>query len=119
MAVPNSKVVAEQLERNDVKQALETVNGLGDANGLRVGGDSFISFVTEDNRLGLAGGDLSECRLHLGVQRILGHDNDDGHILVNEGQRTVFQFTGKDTCDASILGLPTRREMTYPRSACS
>jgi hypothetical protein len=54
----------------------------------------------------LAGSNLREGILHLGVERVLGHDEDDGQVFVNEGKGTVLEFTGQDLrISSSSLGL--------------
>jgi hypothetical protein len=40
---------------------------------------------------------LSECEFYLLEVRVLRHDNNDGHILVDEGERTMLEFTGENT----------------------
>ena len=58
-------MVAEELQRNDVQQALETVDGLWDADRLGGGGDRVVVVVADDDRLSLAGGYLGKGGLHL------------------------------------------------------
>jgi len=96
-SIPDSQVVAEELERNDVQQTLQAVDSLGDTNGAGRRRDGFITLVAEHNRLGLARGDLSKGVLNLGVQRVLGHDDNDRHVLVNESERAVLEFTRENT----------------------
>jgi hypothetical protein len=96
-AVPDSQVVAEELKGNDVKEALKRINGLGDAKSSGISGDTLVAFVTQNNGARLASGDLSKGGLNLGVQRILSHDDNDGHVLVDEGEGAMLEFTGKDT----------------------
>lgn len=96
-SVLDRQVVAEQLQRDDVQQALQAVDGLRHADGFDVGRDSVVILVADDDGLRLARGDLRECGLHLGEIRVTGHDDDDGHVLVDEGKGTVLQFAGQDT----------------------
>lgn len=96
-AVLHSQVVAQELEGNNVQQALETVDGSGNADGLDALGDTLITLIAENDGLGLAGGDLGKGGLDLGVERVLGHDDDDGHVLINEGKGTMLQLSSKDT----------------------
>lgn len=93
----DSQVVAENLERNDVQQALKAVDGLGNTNCLDVGGDGIVTLVAKDDGLGLAGSDLSERRLDLGVERVLGHDDDNWHVLVDQSKGTVLELASQNT----------------------
>ena len=95
-AILDSQVVTEELQRNDVQEPLKNIDSLWYTDGLNTLLDAIITFVTNDNGLGFASGDLGEGRLNLGIQRILRHDNDHGHVFVDQGQRTVLQFTSKD-----------------------
>ncbi len=65
-------------------------------------------------RLALAGSDLGQGALHLGVERVAGHDEDDAarmasvrcrlrfttndsrKVLVDECQRAVLELSGED-----------------------
>lgn len=96
-SVPNSKVVAEQLHRDDVQYALQAVDGLGHPDGLATGRDAIVTLVAHDDRLSFAGSDLGERGLHLGVQRVSGHDDDHGHVLVDQREGSVLEFTGENT----------------------
>lgn len=77
-------MVTQQLQRNDVEQALQTVDGLGHTDCFTTLRDTLILLSADDDRLRLTGCDLCERGLDLGVQRVLGHDDNDGHVLVNE-----------------------------------
>ena len=90
-------MVAEQLERNDVQQALKAVNSPRQADGLRALRDAFVSLITDDDGLGFASRDLRKRGLHLGIEGILGHDDDDGHILVHQCKWSVLELTRKNT----------------------
>ena len=67
-AVLDGKVVREQLERDDVQEALEAVDGAGHADRLAPLRDVLVVLVADDDRLRLAGRDLRVRALHLGVQ---------------------------------------------------
>jgi len=95
-------VIAEELERDDIEETLKAVDSLGTTDRSGVGGDGIIAFVTENDRSSLASSDLSKCGLDLGIQGILGHDDDNGHVLVDEGQGAVFEFSGKDTLGVHV-----------------
>lgn len=113
-------MVAQQLQGNDVQQSLQAVNRLRHSDRLRVGGDVLVILVAENDGLGLARGDLRESVLDLGVERVLGHDDEHGHVLVNQGKRAVLEFTGKDSWRAGETGTEQKRlEKTNPLNACS
>lgn len=78
-----SQVVRQELERDDGQETLETVNGLGNTDGLGLGVDGIITLVADDDGLTLAGSDLLQSRADLGVQRVAGHNQNDGHVLIN------------------------------------
>lgn len=44
----------------------------------------------------LASRDLLQSILAFGKARVLHDDHDDGHLLVNQCQRPMLQFTGQD-----------------------
>jgi hypothetical protein len=96
-SILDGQVVTEQLQRNHVQQSLQAVYSFGYADRLNGFGDTFIILVAKDDRLRFAGGDLSKGGLNFGVKRVLGHDDDDRHVLVNQSQRAMFQFTSEDT----------------------
>jgi len=76
---------------------LQAINRFGDANRLAIGWNSCISLIAQDDRLRFSGSDLSKSGLHFRVQRILSHDNYDGHILINQGERAMLEFASEDT----------------------
>jgi len=98
----DSQMVAKELERNDVKETLKSIHGLGNADSGRVRGDALITVITKNDRPSLTSSDLSECRLNLGVQGILCHDDNDRHVLINERKRTMFEFASKNTLRVHI-----------------
>lgn len=98
-------MVGKKLEGNDGQETLETVDSAWDTDGLHAGLDVLVIVVANDNGLALSRCDLHERGLNLGVERVLGHDENDGHGLVNEGKGTVLEFTGKDTLRVHIADL--------------
>lgn len=96
-ACGDGEVVREELERDDSQETLKAVDGAGDTDGLHTRLDVLVVVVANDNGLTFSRCDLHERGLNLGVQRVLGHDQNDGHRLVNESERTVLELTGKDT----------------------
>jgi hypothetical protein len=97
--VLDRQVVTQELHGDDVQQSLQTIDSLGDPDGLHAGRNAVIVLIADDDGLRFPCGDLGEGGLHLGVKRIPGHDNDDGHVFVDESERTVFQFSSEDTCE--------------------
>lgn len=95
--VLNSQVITQQLQRDDIQNTLQAIYSLRHADSLDVLGDSFVVFVAHDDGLGFPRGDLGEGRLYLGVQRVLRHDDNHGHVLVDQGEGAVLQFTSEDT----------------------
>jgi len=90
-------MVTEQLQGYDIEQALEAVDSLRHADRLDILGDSLVTFVAYHDGLCLAGGNLGEGGLDLGVKRVTCHDDDYGHVLVDKGERTVLQLPSEDT----------------------
>ena len=90
-------MIAEQLQGNDIEQTLETVDGLRHADSLDILGNALVTFVAYDNGLRLAGSDLGESRLDLGVERVTCHDDDHGHVLVDKRERTVLELSSENT----------------------
>lgn len=101
-AVLHSEVVAEQLKRDDVEQSLETINRLGHTNRLAALRDIQVVLVANDDRLSLASRNLRVRGLDLGVKRVLGHDDDNRHILVDESERTVLELSGEDALGVHV-----------------
>lgn len=90
-------MVTQQLERDDVEDTLQAVDGTGDGDRLVLLLLDRVVLAADDDRLSLAGGDLGEGRLDLGVERVTRHDDDNRHVLVDQGERAVLKFTGEDT----------------------
>ena len=59
-SILHCQVIAEELQGDDVKQALHAVDGLGNANGLRTHWDTFIAVIAQDDGLAIASGNLGE-----------------------------------------------------------
>ena len=95
-AVLDGKVVAEKLKRDDIEQPLQTINRFGDSDRLAARWDTVVVLVADNNRLGFTSGDLRKGGLDLGVQGVLGHDDDHRHILIDQGKRTMFEFSSKN-----------------------
>ena len=96
-SILHRQVVAQNLKRDDVQQPLQGINGLGNADRLGTRRDALIALIAQNNGLGLPRGDLRKRRLDLGIQRVLGHDDDDGHILVNQRKRAMLKLASEDT----------------------
>jgi hypothetical protein len=92
-------VVAKQLQRDDIQNALEAVHSARDDDLAPAGLlERRVVVAADDDRLPLARGDLRQGGLDLGIERIASHDDDHRHILVDERERAVFEFSGEDTC---------------------
>jgi hypothetical protein len=76
-AVHDGKVVGQQLEGDDVDEALKAVDGVGHSDESVVGIERVVVVVADNDGLTLSGLDLLEGRLDLGVKTVLGHDQDD------------------------------------------
>jgi hypothetical protein len=46
--------------------------------------------------LTLSSCNLGKSRLDLRVERISGHDEDDGHVLINKREGSVLEFTSEN-----------------------
>jgi len=90
-------VVAQNLKRDDVQQPLQAINSLGNADRLGTQRDTIVALIAQNDGLGLPGSDLRERRLDLGIQRVLGHDDNDGHVFVNQRKRSVLELASEDT----------------------
>ena len=58
--------------------------------------------VANDDRLRLARGDLRVRGLHLGVERVLRHHDDYGHVLIDERERPVLELAGEDALGVHV-----------------
>lgn len=110
-AVHDREVVREQLERDDVDETLKTVDRPRDSDKSIVGRERVVVVVADNDRLTLAGLDLLERRLDLRVERVLGHDEDDRKVLVDECEGAVLEFSGEDlSSEKKKTGYPVRLE---------
>ena len=71
VALLDADVVGEQLERDDVEDRLQAVDGARDVDEAGRLVERVIRVGRDDDRRALAGGDLLECRLDLRVEGIL------------------------------------------------
>lgn len=93
-------MITQQLQWDDVQNTLQAIDRLRNADRLVLGGgggDQWIVLATDDDGFTLASGDLSERGLNFGIKRVAGHDENDGHVLVDERQRTVLEFSSENT----------------------
>ena len=91
-------MVTQNLKRDDVQQPLQAVNRLRDTDGLGIGRDTLVIFVAQHDGLSFASSNLGQGRLDLGVERILGHDDYNGHVLIDQGKRTMLKLPSENTC---------------------
>ena len=100
-------MVAKQLQWDDIQDPLKAVDS---ARNYNLAPASLLErrvvIAADDDWLPLAGGNLGEGRLDLGVERIAGHNDDYWHVLVDERERTVLEFTSEDTCRCVVLLVP-------------
>jgi hypothetical protein len=61
--------------------------------------------------LTLSSGHLSKRGLDLRVERVSSHDEDDGHVLIDERERSVLELTSEDLDDKFCLCTLT--SLTY------
>ena len=90
-------MIAEQLQGYDINQALEAVDTLRHADGLDILRNAIVTLVAYHDGLCLAGSNLGEGRLDLGIKRVTCHDDDHGHVLIDKRERTVLQLSGENT----------------------
>ena len=96
-ALGNGKPVGHELERDDVEQTLQNINGLRDLDlvGL-VAGELGVALAANDDGATLAGNDLLVCVEGLGEQTVAGEDHDDGQGLVDQSEHAVLELTRHD-----------------------
>ena len=88
-------VIAEQLQRNDVKDGREHAVVLGQTQDMHAFGlGDFAAGIGKDIELAAAGLHFLQIGLQLFEQAVGGGDGDDWHFLVHQGQRTVLEFAG-------------------------
>jgi len=121
-SILHGQVVAKELQGDDVEQSLQTVDGLWNTDRLRVLQEfRVVVVVANDHRSCLPRSDLRERGFDFGEQRISGHNDDDWHVLINQRERAVLEFSGKDTCvRVSVLAeISLDSDKTYPPSGGS
>lgn len=96
-AIIDHQIIAQQLGRDDVQQALQSVDSLGNTDCLDTLGNCLIAIIADDNGLRLAGSDLSEGGLDLGAEEVKGHDDYNGYVFVDQGEGSVIHFTSEYT----------------------
>ena len=96
-SILHSQMVREDLQGDDIQQSLQAIDGFRDADRLAVGRNSGISLTAQDDRLRFPGSDLSISGLYFRIKRILSHDNYDGHVFIDQGERAMLEFPSKDT----------------------
>jgi hypothetical protein len=94
--VPNRQMITQQLQRYNIQQPLQTVHRPRHPDRRRSLRDVLVSLVAKHDRLRLARRDLCERRLHLRVERVLGHDDDDRHVFIHQRQGSVLELAGED-----------------------
>ncbi|CAF3449092.1 unnamed protein product [Fusarium graminearum] len=99
----NSEPVGNELERNDVEETLEDVNGLGDLDLLGLGSlELLIVGVADDDGLTTTSNNLLVGVEGLLEEVITGQDHDDGEVLIDQGQDTVLQLTRHDSLAVKV-----------------
>jgi hypothetical protein len=100
--VVHGQVITEQLQRDDIQQPLQAIYSLGNTNGLGVLRNAVIILVAHNDGLRFASCDLGKGGLHLGIERVASHNDDDWHVLIDQSEWAVFQFTSKDTLRSHV-----------------
>ena len=116
-SILHGQVVAQELQGNDIEQSLQTVDGPWNADRLRVPQESrVVVVVANDHRSCLSRSDLRKRGLDFGEERIPGHDNDDRHVFIDQRERAVLEFSGKDTCVrvSVLVEISLDIDKTYP-----
>jgi len=116
-SILHSQVVAQELQWNDVEQSLQTVDGLWNPDRLRVLQEPrVVVVVANDHWSCLSRSDLRKRGLNLCEERIPGHNNDDRHVLINQRERAVLEFSGKDSCVrvSVLMEISLDSDTTYP-----
>lgn len=104
-AVLDRQVITQQLERDDVQNALQHITRLRHTDRLRVLRHRRVVLIADDDRLRLARRDLRERALHLRVQRVARHDDDHRHVLVDERERAVLELAREDALRVHVADL--------------
>lgn len=95
-AARQGRVVGQQLQGADVQDRRQVAIVLGQADDVQAfaRADARID-VSENVQLAAAGAHFLHVRLQLFDQRVVRRDGDNGHFIRYQGQRAVFQFTGR------------------------
>lgn len=129
--VDRQLTVRQELQGDNVDQALKTVDRLGNANDLCRLGNRFVVVVANNHwnqykniqrrltRSTLSSSNLSQSRGDLGVKRVSSHDEDDTwkseeipnengilrKVLIDQSEGSVLQFSCKDTLTVHVRNL--------------
>jgi hypothetical protein len=96
-SLADGQPVRHQLQRNDVDQALKTVDLLGHFNLVRLGRRELsVALVANDDGTALASNHLLIGIERLGENVVSGENHDNWEILVDESEDAVFEFAGHD-----------------------
>lgn len=91
-------MVAQELQGNDVQNALQAVDSLRDDDEAAVLDCSLVSIllVADDYRAAASSSDLLKSVHNLGKEGIARHYQQDWHAFINEGKRPVLELSGED-----------------------
>lgn len=78
-----------------------------------------VSFFAEEEWSPFSSDDLLQGIHAFGVDRISCHNHDYGHLLIDQGQGTVLQFSGKDTLTVHIRQFFDFLELNEECNNCS
>ena len=75
-----------------------------------------VVVVANDHWSCLSRSDLRKRGFNFREERIPGHNNDDRHVLINQRERAVLEFSGKDTCVrvSVLVEINLDSDTTYP-----
>jgi hypothetical protein len=96
-SILHRQVIAEQLQGDDVQQALHTVNSLGNTDCLRARGDALVTIIAQDDGLAITSGNLGEGGLDFGIQGVFGHDDDHGHVLIDQREGPMLKLSSQNS----------------------
>jgi hypothetical protein len=96
-SLTDGQPVCHELQRNDVDQALKTVNLLGHFDLVRLGRREFgVALVADDDGTALASNHLLISIERLGENVVPGEDHDNREVLIDESEDTMFEFARHD-----------------------
>ncbi len=121
-AFSNGKPVCHQLKRNDIEKTLQCINCAGNLDPFGLGrGELLIALGADDDRSTFTSDDcdcvsdeeilyipkrtLLECIERLRENFVSSKDHDDGKILIDKSQNTMFQFTRHDCFTVQVGDL--------------